>query len=523
MLRCARCQDLLKTPFDAETFTHFSSADVLVLDPAPEASGGGGFSGGGGGGWAEATASAVGPIGGALVLSLKPSPDASCVLVEALAGPGAYSFQVPFVRFGKTVEVWSLPPPPSATPTEATTAAMVEVATATATTVHWRVPLQESVPTAFDARPCGPRATCWHPCRGRTLLWVEALDGGDPALPAQAATGFRDGLFAREVVDPGGSGGGGGGSGSGDVLVFGMAMRWSGWWFTAEGTLLVMERRWKDRQEVAWRVDPPAKTGDAGDPVAGAAARTTKLWERMYQEKYHAPGSPEEVRGGVGGSFVLQAFGGSNNGGDGGDGASFSRSSGGGYAPVVLFMGSGASKLGDRPFVDARPLVASAPDAASGGSGGPAAAVRLWRSAAGPRAAGEAAAGLSAPEDPSLEPGGLPVVEAARRAIYEVFKHTPSLTLLSLSLSLNAPLFFFFLSILPCAPMRPRCPSWCWGGVATCCCCAARPTTPRPTTWSGALAPPPPPPPPALRRPRVASRPLSLGLPAPGRRARRCS
>jgi hypothetical protein len=80
--------------------------------------------------------------------------------------------QVPLSRFGRTLEVWDLPPAagddqltaaaakvPKVPAAAATAAATVPPATAPAAarSVFRRVPLQESVPIGFDARPAGPR------------------------------------------------------------------------------------------------------------------------------------------------------------------------------------------------------------------------------------------------------------------------------------------------------------------------------------------------------------------------------
>ena len=43
---------------------------------------------------------------------------------------------------------------------------------------------QESVPIAFDSATLGPRYLFWHPCEPAMVVWVEALDGGDPEKDA---------------------------------------------------------------------------------------------------------------------------------------------------------------------------------------------------------------------------------------------------------------------------------------------------------------------------------------------------
>eukprot|EP01047_Picozoa_sp_COSAG01_P089411 COSAG01_NODE_21519_length_898_cov_1.533166_1_plen_104_part_01 len=68
-----------------------------------------------------------------------------------------------------------------------------------------RVPLQEAVPISHDARPQGPRSMQWHPTCPSTLIWVAALDGGDPKNEPGKG-GFRDMLYTQ-TVNLGGGGG----------------------------------------------------------------------------------------------------------------------------------------------------------------------------------------------------------------------------------------------------------------------------------------------------------------------------
>jgi hypothetical protein len=224
----------------------------------------------------------------------------------------------------------------------------------------------------------------WHPCCPSTLIWVAALDGGDPKSEPGPG-GFRDMLYTQ-TVNLGGGGSGGGGAAAADAAAaegatecFGFETRWSGWWFTAAGVGLMRERRWKDRREVMWRRD--------------ADGTRVKLWQRMYQDRYADPGSPEEEYNDLR-QLVLQSVPDAvvPSGGGGG----------GGGAPCVYFMGSGASPRGDRPFVDARTLEPGAHTAR-----------RVWRSPAGPSQLGDAA------EIAEQEVDGALLPEAGRDAVYE--------------------------------------------------------------------------------------------------------
>jgi hypothetical protein len=191
--------------------------------------------------------------------------------------------------------------------------------------------------------------------------------------------GYRDMLFTQDV-------GGGGGVEGPPTEVFGFAARWSGWWFTADGIGLMRERRWKDRNEVAWRLD--------------ADGTRVKLWERMYQDRYGDPGSPEEDYNSAHQLVLQTATAPADAGGEAdGDAA----------MPWIYFMGNGASPRGDRPFVDARPL------APLQGGGGTALLkpTRIWRCPPGPTKPGDA------DEIASAEVGGELAPEEGREAIFE--------------------------------------------------------------------------------------------------------
>ena len=210
-------QDLLKNAHDVERFTYYMTAELLVLDPAA----------------LKLRPLVVGPAGGALLRTAAPSPDSSCVMATVLC-PGEFSFLVPYRRFGHTLEVWKIPP-----------GGAVKTVRTPPRTVVRHLPTQESVPISHDARTLGPRSMTWHPCHPATLIWVEAIDGGDPKNdPGEG--GYRDMLYTQAAPW---------GADTKPTPVFGFKTRWSGWWFTDDGVGLMRERRWKDRSEVAWRLD----------------------------------------------------------------------------------------------------------------------------------------------------------------------------------------------------------------------------------------------------------------------------
>lgn len=87
-----------------------------------------------------------------------PSPNGEYILAERLTTP--YSYEVPYYRFPQVSEVVDLSGEPIAIVAEA--------------------PLADNLPVQGVIE--GPRSLFWHPTQDATLLYVEALDGGDPRV-----------------------------------------------------------------------------------------------------------------------------------------------------------------------------------------------------------------------------------------------------------------------------------------------------------------------------------------------------
>ena len=97
----------------------------------------------------------------ALYASVEPSPDGAHLLVERIHAP--FSYVLPAMLFPRTIEVW-----------DASGAREHLVA---------EVPLGEGIP--MEGVRTGPRSVQWHPVEPATLVWCEALDGGDPKQKAE--------------------------------------------------------------------------------------------------------------------------------------------------------------------------------------------------------------------------------------------------------------------------------------------------------------------------------------------------
>ncbi len=128
-------QDLLKSPNDERLFEYYSTSQLALIDVNGK----------------------VREIGTpAIYNNADFSPDGKYVLAERIDRP--FSYQYPFSRFPRKIEVWDLSGKPVATIAN--------------------TPLQDNLPV--QGVPTGPRSYSWIPTEPSTLMWVEALDGGDP-------------------------------------------------------------------------------------------------------------------------------------------------------------------------------------------------------------------------------------------------------------------------------------------------------------------------------------------------------
>jgi dipeptidyl aminopeptidase/acylaminoacyl peptidase len=268
-------QDLLENPTDELLFDHYFTSRIVLV----------------------ALDGSVTPVGpGGVHLDAEPTPDGRYLLVRTVHRP--YSYLVPINRFPTRMAVWDL----------------------SGTVVRQLADrsLQEEVATSFDAVPTGPRDLEWRADQPATVVWVEAVDGGDPRRQAAKRDAVRM-LAAPFTGEP-------------ETLVAVDwrvdAVRW-----TARGQALVDE---------SWNRTAGSRTWIL---AAGTAPRV--LFDRSSEDRYGDPGR-FLTEATPAGTRVLQAT---------ADGKS------------LFLAGQGASPEGDRPFLDRL-------DLASGK------VTRLWRSEA---------------------------------------------------------------------------------------------------------------------------------------------
>jgi dipeptidyl aminopeptidase/acylaminoacyl peptidase len=267
-------EDLLGSAHDEALFEYYFTSQVASIDP---------------------TSGKATPLGQpAIVETLEASPNGQFLLVEKTKKP--YSRLLPQDDFPKDVEIWSR--------------AGQKVRTVA------DVPMGDAVP--ITGVITGPRMYRWNPTQPATLVWAEALDGGDlknkvphrDRLLTLAApfTGEPKTLVETEFRFGGGR--------------FGSAgIQW-----TERGTVLVSEFDRATRRSRTWLIDGASS---ASAPATGGAAAASdaprKLWDRSVEDAYADPGSPLRRPGH---DAILQ------------------------HGRDIYLAGAGASPEGDRPFLD---------------------------------------------------------------------------------------------------------------------------------------------------------------------------
>ena len=226
----------------------------------------------------------------AIFARVEPSPDGKHLLVVRIQHP--YSYIMPESDFPREVEIWDI-------------TGKLEHKVAS-------LPLADHVP--IEGVLTGPRDYQWVPSQPATLVWVEALDGGDPKTKAP----FRDKLMLlrapftdqplelakleQRFVPAGGGFGGRGNS----------AIEW-----TENGLGLAHDYN-RDRRWVRTFLIDVAKPGEQPKLIS----------ERSIRDRYRDPGSPL-MRTLPNGKRVMRQSG-----------------------SAIFLAGSGASQKGEFPFLD---------------------------------------------------------------------------------------------------------------------------------------------------------------------------
>ena len=251
-------EDLLKSPYDERLFEYYATSRLALVD--------------------SATGSSK-PIGDAAIFqSVNISPDGHHILVARLHKPFSYLFTD--FSFPKDIEVWD------------TKGKLVyKVAS---------LPLADQVPT--DGVITGPRSVRWRPDEPATLVWVKALDNGDP----KKKVAYRDSILMLKAPFTGGP-----------TELFQTENRYAGSaWGERDGLVFIYDFERDKRWLRTFMLN-------ANKPDAAAKL----VWSRNQQDRYNDPGQP--VLRTVKGQRVMLQNGDS-----------------------IYLNGVGASPEGDRPFLD---------------------------------------------------------------------------------------------------------------------------------------------------------------------------
>jgi dipeptidyl aminopeptidase/acylaminoacyl peptidase len=258
-------QDLLKNPYDEALFRHYAACRLVRVSCRD----------------GKQTPLLDEP---GLYLSAELSPDGRYLLVTWLKEP--FSRRVPYDDFARSTEVWSLAD-------------------------HRLVRTIADLPIADDVPPQGvprgPRRVHWQALRDATLVWVEALDDGDPRKQVP----HRDRLMIQPApfTDP-------------PVERLKLRHRFTGLTYAAAPDVALLSEYDRERR---WRTTYLA---DLGRPDGARSV----LFDLSAQDAYQHPGSPVLETRPDGQRVLLQD----------GDWA--------------YFAGEGATETGDRPFLDRRHL-----------------------------------------------------------------------------------------------------------------------------------------------------------------------
>ena len=257
--KVATYQDLLKTPFDELLFDYYATVQPALIDAA------------------NGQVQMLGKSG--IFAGISPSPDMSSFIAYRIKRP--YSYSVPYADFAHTWEIWDKD------------GGLVRILA--------DVPPGENIP--MNGVETGPRNVDWMTHKPSTLVWVEALDGGDPEkdvpfrdqfiMLAPPLTGVPQPLFQTKERSMG-------------LMPF-----------ATPGLALATEYNWKKRWRTTWLVN-----------LDNPQAEPKKVFDLSAQDQYNDPGRPITTSLKTGERVILQD------------------------KDWFYLTGSGASSQGDHPFLD---------------------------------------------------------------------------------------------------------------------------------------------------------------------------
>ena len=255
-------RDTLDSQHDEDVFDYFAASQLALIDAAT---------------------AAITPLGKPENYeSLDAAPDGQHILVTAIHKP--YSYVTTYDRFPMEVEVW-------------------DVSQRSHILVHTiaSLPLADRVP--IGGVPVGPREFSWRATEPATLVWAEALDGGDwnVKVPARDKIMLLKAPFNSPAVE-----------------ITRTEQRYVGFsWGEQARVALLNEYDFNRHWRRSFVID-----------VDDQQSKPRLLWDLSMDEKYANPGSPVQ-RQLANGAWVVRQEGDS-----------------------IYLSGTGSSPDGDRPFLD---------------------------------------------------------------------------------------------------------------------------------------------------------------------------
>jgi len=253
-------EDLLRTPFDENLFEYYATSQLALAD---------------------AGSGKITEIGQPSIFqSLDSSPDGSLIMVTRAHRP--FSYLYPVFAFPREVEIWD-------------TKGKVVYKLAS-------LPLADQVP--IDGVPTGPRSSHWRPNEPATLVWIEALDEGNPKKKVP----YRDHVMTLKAPYT-----------AAPTEIAKLQHRFAGIRWSEQGGIVFLtdfdrDRRWT--RTVLMDVNNPSQA-------------PKEIWSRNVNDRYGDPGTPLQ-RILPNGQRAIQQVG-----------------------DTIYLVGTGASPEGDRPFLDA--------------------------------------------------------------------------------------------------------------------------------------------------------------------------
>ena len=219
-------------------------------------------------------------LGSGMYQTISFSPDGNYVMVRTIEKP--FSYLVPYRRFPSKTIIYTKDAKPVSTVLD--------------------VPLIEDLPKGFMAVRQGKRNLSWRSDQPATLIYVQALDGGNPAN----AVAYRDEVFQLDAPFNGVP-----------KSILKTIHRFSGIQWGNKTTAVAYDYWWNSRNTKTYVFDP-----------SNSSKKPTIISDRNYQDRYNDPGRFVNVKNDMG-SYVLALE--------------------KGYA---FLIGDGFSKEGQFPFVD---------------------------------------------------------------------------------------------------------------------------------------------------------------------------